>query len=240
MFTLVIPFHSDRDRLPKTINDVVLNATKYKIDEVLLCHNGGSLSESVKSELAPYCSGSVRLLSTADAGIGAGYKLGIENAKSHYCVLSASDLPFGFTDIGAFLKQQNVNHTLLFAVGSKAHKGSRVKQYGLIRKLASFCFWLLRCLFLGTQTPKDSQGSLIVQTALAQDLAQQCEYNNYFFSLEIITLAQLKKIKVIELPVRLENNTGASSVSLWRDSVQLLKDLWKFSRRVQKLMRSAR
>ncbi|HEX3110105.1 MAG TPA: hypothetical protein VHU41_13510 [Thermoanaerobaculia bacterium] len=170
----------------------------------------------------------MRLLHTDARGIGAGYRLGIEQANAEVCVLSASDLPFGFTDIDAFLAL-----TPRLAIGSKAHPDSVLAGWGVKRRAAGFAFYLLRRTLLGRGTPHDSQGTILIETALAKRLLPDVRSDDYFFSLEIVTLAIAQGVQAIELPVTLEANSGPSSVSLVNDSVQLAKKTWLLRKRLR-------
>lgn len=170
----------------------------------------------------------MRLLHTDARGIGAGYRLGIEHASADVCVLSASDLPFGFTDIDAFMAL-----TPRLAIGSKAHPGSVLTGWGAKRRAAGFAFYLLRRALLGRSTPHDSQGTIIIETVLAKQLLPSVAADDYFFSLEMVTLASENGIDPIEIPVTLESNTGNSSVHLLSDSWALAKKTWALRRRLQ-------
>lgn len=231
MISLILPFHSDFSRLQESLGLLAKKREQYKITEILLCHNGGALTEEQKNTIKSFMIPETKLLHTDDLGIGSGYKLGIENATQEVCILSASDLPFGFTDIESY---NRANPRPQLAIGSKAHKNSRIRGYGLKRKIASYGFWAMRALFLSSQTPKDSQGTILIETSLAKRLIKQSVYNNYFFSVELITLAQVIGIKPVEIPVVLENHEGESSVSVWRDGWSLAQNLMTFSKRVKK------
>lgn len=234
MISLILPFHSDVERLKTTLEILNESMQKYKISEVLLCHNGTPLTTEQKAKIELLLIPGSKLLHTDSAGIGAGYKLGIANATQSSCLLSASDLPFGFTDIESYNKLKSAAR---LAIGSKAHAQSKIAGYGLGRKIASFGFWALRSTFLSSKTPKDSQGTILIETELAKKLIKKSVYDNYFFSVELITLAQLEGIIPIEIPVVLENHDGESSVSIVRDSWSLAKNLIIFSRRIKRIRR---
>jgi hypothetical protein len=235
VWSLIIPFHSDFQRLPKTLDLLEINREQYKIREILICHNGPRLEPDAESRLvrrAITCGATY--LHTDVTGIGAGYALGIMNASQHYCLLSASDLPFGFTDLDSFYRHQRTHgETPQLAVGSKADVDSAVGGYHLKRRAASWAFWVLRIALLGRQTPRDSQGTILIASTLAKALVRDCHCNDYFFSVELITLAQRRGVKVVELPVQLAQQNGKSSVSVVRDGWQLVRQLVRFSRRLK-------
>ena len=234
MITLILPFHSDIGRLKATLDVLKEKMQSYNIKEILLCHNGKPLMDEQKSLIETYLIDGAKLLHTDAKGIGAGYKLGINNADQPLCVLSASDLPFGFTDIESLNKLASRPR---LAIGSKAHPKSRIAGYGIKRKVVSFGFWTLRAFLLSPKTPKDSQGTILIETALAKELIKKSIYDNYFFSVELITLAQLEGVTPVELPVDLENHEGESSVSVVADGWSLAKNLVSFSKRVKRMRR---
>ncbi len=192
-------------------------ARDHGIHEILFCHNGPN--PIPKLELPP----NARLLHTDAKGIGAGYRLGIVEARQRFVVLSASDLPFGFTDIDAFVKQEG----LRLAIGSKAHPQTEMPGYSLLRRTATYVFWLVRRMILGRHTPKDSQGTIIIETGLAKQMVGRVLADDYFFSLELLTRCIRAGVAPVELPVRYEGGEGASAVHLVRDTIAMVKKTWQ-------------
>jgi hypothetical protein len=235
LFSLVVPFHSDVEKLSGTLALLRESGTEHGIREILLCHNGSVLDPPTRSAIEARGWEGVRLLSTPDRGIGAGYKLGIGAAREEFVVLSASDLPFGFSDVEAFHAwSRQHGRPPDVAIGSKAHPLSKLASYGLQRRLASRAFWLLRALVLGRETPKDSQGTILVRTGIARSLLPELAFDNYLFSLELVTLAQRRGHRVVELPIEISHHEGgASSVSLLRDGTRMAIDLVQLSRRLR-------
>jgi len=237
VWSAIIPFHSDFQRLHRTMDLLDEKRAQYNIREILLCHNGQRLERDIESRLIrDAVRKGATYLHTDLKGIGAGYALGIRNASQHYCLLSASDLPFGFTDLDSFHRHQRTyGETPELAIGSKGRIDSVVERSFLKRRAASWAFWVLRVAFLGRQTPRDSQGTILIASALARDLVRDCLCGDYFFSVELITLAQRRGVKVIELPVQLARQNGVSSVSVVRDGWKLVCQLVRFSRRLRTL-----
>lgn len=220
MFTLVVPFHSDAARLSRVLA-AADEARVHGIEEILLCHNGPSAIPAL--QLPPHA----RLLHTEAKGIGAGYRLGIANAREPFVVLSASDLPFGFTDVDAFR-----GHRL--AIGSKAHPRTQLPGYSVLRRAATRVFWLVRRAILGKSTPKDSQGTILLETSLARRVVDRVEADDYFFSLELVTLCiRQEGVTPVELPVRYVPVDGASSVDLLRDTLAMVQKTWRLRRRLR-------
>lgn len=229
MYTLVVPFHNgDFEKLFSTIERLKREAPHHNVREIIFAHNGAPLNVADETRLKRAFFDGCELVHTDDKGIGAGYRIGIRRASQPYVILSASDLPFGWTDLAAF--EQNPSD---FAIGSKAHPQSSLKDLTFKRKVASSIFWLIRRVLLGANTPGDSQGSLIIKTSVAQAIEKESQYQNYLFSLEAICLFQKNGQIAKELPVVLENSLGESSVSVVRDGMQMVKDLWVLSRKIR-------
>jgi hypothetical protein len=205
------------------------------VREVLLCHNGRRLEPvaqlKVEALVAPADGArpEVRSLHTDDKGIGAGYKLGIREAREEFVILSADDLPFGWSDVAGFEAAGKPD----FAIGSKAHRGSKLLGVPPIRRAASRTFLALRRLLLGSGTPGDSQGSFIIRTSVAQTLLPALRYDHYLASLELATLYLRQGGRIVEVPIAVENNPHPSSVSVARDGWRMTKELVELRRRMK-------
>jgi dolichyl-phosphate beta-glucosyltransferase len=216
VFTLIVPFHADVDRLPRVLG-AASEARAHGINEILFCHNGPNAVPRL--ELPP----NARLLHTDAKGIGAGYRIGIAEARERFVVLSASDLPFGFSDVDAFVKHDG----LRVGIGSKAHPQTQMPGYSLLRKTATYVFWLVRRVILGRKTPRDSQGTIIIETALAREVVERVAADDYFFSLELLTRCIRVGVAPVELPVRYEGGDSASAVNLVRDTIAMVRKTWQ-------------
>jgi hypothetical protein len=235
VWTLILPCHRDHERLSSTLDQVESHRDAYSIRETLLCHNGPRLEPETEKRLIDLaCRKGARWLHTDAVGIGAGYRLGIGNAAEPYCLLSASDLPFGFSDLDSFRNYLGQNpEAPRMSIGSKGHRRSLLEGHFPVRRTAGWVYYLLRVLVLGSQTPRDSQGTILVATQLARELIPRCRYNDYLFSLEFVSLAQRHGIDVVELPVRFRRSGGISSVSVIRDGWSMAIRLGELSRRLK-------
>ncbi len=235
-YSLVLPFHSDLTSIVGTVARAVDEGSEHGIEEILLAHNGAPLSPEALStvrgleRLSSSKHPAVRLLDTSAKGIGAGYKLGIRHARGAFVILSADDLPFGWSDVAAFEQAGRP----AFAIGSKAHRRSTLVGIKLTRRISSWCFRSLRQLVLGRRTPGDSQGSLIVETGHAKRLEPELVYDDYLMSLELATLHLARGGEVIEVPVVYEQLPHASSVSVVRDGLRMGRELFALRARVRR------
>jgi hypothetical protein len=235
-YTLVLPFHSDLTSIGTTVRRAREEGPAHGVREVLLAHNGKPLSAEAQAKVdllvAPREGDrpEVRFLDTTAKGIGAGYKLGIREAREDFVILSADDLPFGWSDVVAFERAGRPD----FAIGSKAHPESQLAGVTKMRRVSSLTFLTLRRLLLGWGTPGDSQGSLIVRTSVAKRLLPELVYDHYLCSLELATLHLKRGGRVVEVPITVDHNPHASSVSVLGDGWRMTKELVELRRRMKR------
>ncbi|MBU6281617.1 hypothetical protein KGQ64_05195 [bacterium] len=228
----VVPFHADVARLHRTIEFLRAGRERHGIAEVLLCHNGPALPAEVQAGLTRTLDPSFERLLHVDApGVGAGYRLGIENAGAESIVLSASDLPFGFTDVEGWREEERrAGRRIPFAIGSKGHPRSRLRGRPLSRRVATLAFLWLRRAFLGRLTPLDSQGTFLGDTSLFSSLAREAPSDDWVFTLELATAwTRRTGERATEVPVTLVEEGHESSVSLASDGLRLLRGLARVS-----------
>jgi hypothetical protein len=238
-YSLVLPFHSDLTSIGTTVRRAREEGGPLGIREVLLCHNGRSLTVEAQAKIDALVAEregdrpAVRSLHTDAKGIGAGYKLGIAEASEEFTVLSADDLPFGWSDVSAFAEAGRPD----FAIGSKAHPASQLAGVTVMRRVSSLTFLTLRRLLLGWATPGDSQGSFIVRTSTAKGLLPDLVYDHYLCSLELATLHLKRGGRVVEVPIIVDHNPHQSSVSVVSDGWRMTKELVALRQRMKRLPR---
>lgn len=236
MYTLVLPFHSDLTSIGTTVRRAREEGPAHGVREVLLAHNGKPLSPEAQARVDALVAPregdkpEVRFLDTTAKGIGAGYKLGIREAREEFVILSADDLPFGWSDVISFERVGRPD----FAIGSKAHPESQLVGVTKVRRLSSLTFLTLRRLLLGWSTPGDSQGSFILRTSVAKSLLPDLVYDHYLCSLELATLHLRRGGDVVEVPIIVDHNPHQSSVSVVKDGWRMAKELVELRQRLKK------
>lgn len=217
----IIPFHKDIQRLTKTLNILRQARMVYPIKNIFFCHNGVIKNTDEFDAFKKNLHDNEFLYHTDVAGIGAGYKLGIEKSQSEYIVLSASDLPFSLSDLKQFLILKPYK---LMVIGSKAHAKSVISGRSYPRRATTQVFYLIRKLLFGPKTPGDSQGTIIIKRDLATKILDMKCSDSYLFSLEAITYAtQAFGIEVVEVPIIYEESGDVSAVRIVGDSLKMAK-----------------
>lgn len=223
---IVVPAHNSIDVLAETVSELRDWALNKKVfTRVIIVENGSrdntlELARELASKDYPEFF-SVHV-SQSSKGLGAAYLRGIQATTAPLVILSADDLPFGTTDLDAWLRTPR--HSL--AIGSKAHPDSKVER-GLTRAVSSAGFRFLRSMILHTKVG-DPQGTLLVDGEWIRCIAPFCQENGYLSSTEIVAFAEQIPISIIELPVTLtprqaEHQTRIAFADVWEMGVGLLR-----------------
>lgn len=222
MITLIIPFHSDFDRIRTTIEALIGGIERYPIDRVIFSYNGRKLLPESTKKLILTSHPKICLVQTEAVGIGAGYRNGIYHATSEYVLLSASDLPFGFTDLQNSLVSGKLcpgGQTVIFA--SKLHPLSQVSRTSPLRSLFTWGFYLYRLMLFGPGVPRDCQGTVLLPTAIAKEMMTKIPYDDYVFTFMLSALARWNGLEVVEVPVTfIENKEFQSSIRPFRTGLE--------------------
>lgn len=221
-FSLIVPFYADAFRLRESMPLMAEELAKGgALKEVLLCQNGR------REQAALELPAGFRHLHREAPGIGEGYASGIAAARSEWCLLSASDLPFGFGDWAA--AAPHLGEADLF-IGSKLHPDSKLAGYGRLRLAGSRVFYLWRRLCFGAGTPRDSQGTILVRTELARELCAATRSRDFSFAVEFVYRAQRAGRRIREVPVTLRRAAEDSSVSFVGDGQKMFRRVWDLAR----------
>ena len=107
------------------------------------------------------------------------------------------------------------------AIGSKRHVNSRVVA-PLERKFLSACFNYLARLLTGIRYSDTQSGLKAFRTSSLKKIMPLISVKRYAFDVEILTVASLLKMRVIEMPVRIQLTAGFRVKSILRMLVDLL------------------
>lgn len=230
MFSFIVPAYNEAAVLQDTVTRIAARLRCEPGCEILIVENGSTddtwaVAQRLAARLWPEIS--VRALRT-EKGLAEAYRAGARSASGRHVVFTAADLPFGFTDLDAFLDLPGDRPVL--AIGSKAHPDSVIER-SIDRRLMSLGFRVLRWAWLSS-TARDPQGSLIVEADLADRLVPQTEGPGFIFGTELAALARTEGVRAVELPVELVEERRSSTVRPLQDSWRMLCGLVALRRRL--------
>jgi glycosyltransferase involved in cell wall biosynthesis len=237
----VLPVHNEEKILAANVDRLTAYLVQFPGSEVYLVENGSSDGSwaaarelEARAEEAGYAV-PVRAFREERAGIGYAYHRGLTEAvarstqhTSTWAVLTATDLPFGLSDVEAALVPLARSTSRIF-MGSKAHRESKVTN-PLKRKAMTAIYRVARRAVVGMRVG-DSQGSVFLRLDLAVELLPRIESRGFFYSTELCYFAEQAGEAIVELPIVVEGEQRLSTVRPLRDGLAMAGQLVKLRRR---------
>jgi len=227
-FSYVIPVHNQVADLRRTVRLLVERLGHLPGSEIILVENGSSDGSGplCLALAATFDGGDVAVRVTTSAqGLGFAWRRGMAIAGGETLVLTAADLPFGFTDLDGYL---GMDPRPALVMGSKSHPESQVET-SMVRRALSGGFGLLRSGLVGVNV--DTQGTVLIRRALAQSLLSRLRSGDFLIGAEINCWAIREGITPVEIPV-VYTAGGRSTVSPLRDSTRMAMGLFVLRRRL--------
>lgn len=231
----VLPVHNEEAILASSVARAREALASRPSSELLLIENGSvDRSWEIAQGLVREGPVAVRAYREDAAGIGWAYHRGLEEAlarfgptKDRWAVLTAVDLPFGFTDLAAAEPRLDDGSRML--IGSKAHPRSQTPR-PVGRQVMTRLYRAARRAMLGMHVA-DSQGSVFLRLDFAAQLAALVQARNFFYSTELCFHAERAGERIEELPVVLEADRRGSTVRPWRHGPEMAVQLWSLRQR---------
>lgn len=150
----------------------------------------------------------------SEKGMGNALDAGILASTEDYVLLSADDLPFGFTDVASAIAEGWTEPVL---IGSKAHPHSEIGR-SRKREVISSGFRFARRTILFSRVG-DSQGTFLLNGAWARKIAPRLKETGFLFTTELVYAAELQKVAIVEVPVQLADHHGQKRTSIHKRDV---------------------
>ncbi|MBX3019843.1 MAG: glycosyltransferase [Bdellovibrionaceae bacterium] len=232
-FAFVIPVYNEEPRIAVLLEELLPFVRSRPGSLVVVSDNASSdgTVAQVRARMNPDNAHCLHLIEAPAKGQGVAYERGMAHIQSlgvsadTWVVLSAADLPFYFSDA---LGVETWGEGYDLVIGSKAHPRSRIAR-GPLRGILSRIFLWIRILLLNMRS-RDPQGCLFIR-ARHLGLRTRCEARNYFFATQLVYEIEREGLKVLEVPVILRPDDRPSKVRVVRDSLEILRQTWAFSRR---------
>lgn len=229
MISVIIPMYNEANVIPQTVmrlNDWF--ADRSEDFELLLVNDGSTDRTHTVCEFLP-----CRMISY-DPNRGKGYAMrqGASAAKGDILVFLDADLSYGTEIIGEALAAF-ADFDADIVVGSRRLVAHATEKYPFMRKAASETFRFLVHVISGLPYSDTQCGFKCYKSTAAKEIFPLCEIERFAIDIELLTLAKEKELKVIEIPAVIQTH-GQSSVNLYADSVQMLKDALALRKRRKK------
>lgn len=173
----------------------------------------------------------IRFLKVPEKGVGLALKTSWTTSKAD--IVGYMDLDLA-TDLKHFVQAFNALNSEGFDLvyGTRLHRKSRVIGRTLKREITSRVFNLLLKYYLGTHFSDGMCGFKWLKRSFAEPLIEGgATSNGWFFSTELLTVAEWKGLRICELPVQWTDDTSSSKVHIGRLAKQYLKAMARLKKR---------
>ena len=194
--------------------------------QVIIVENGSKddtweVMSSIDPSLMPFALVRTR----SEKGLGNAIREGLTHVATDYVLITADDLPFGFSDIEGYLESGMSSD---IAIGSKAHPDTDGER-SVPRKIMSAIFRIIRRAVLGLNFG-DTQGSVLGRADSICQLSLETNQENYLISTELIVLAARRNMSIVELPVSFRMAIRKSNINVLKDSTKMVQGLFDLRR----------
>lgn len=155
-----------------------------------------------------------------DRNMGKGFaiKTGFWECKGKFVIFIDSDFEINFDIVSRYIEALSYADV---AIGSKWHKDSIV-DISLMRKFLSRSFNILVRLLTGLNISDTQCGTKAVRREALVDVFRRLSIKRYAFDVELLVLAKLYGLKVVELPVKVSLKSSFKFREIWRMFLDLL------------------
>lgn len=173
----------------------------------------------------------IRLVRVPEKGVGLALKTSWNRSRAD--IVGYMDLDLA-TDLAHFIQAYHALATEGFDLvyGTRLHRKSRVIGRTLKREITSRVFNRMLKAYLGTQFSDGMCGFKWVKREWVAPLIEGGAVSNgWFFSTELLAVAEWKGLRICELPVRWTDDTSGSKVNIPRLAGQYLKAMRTLKKR---------
>jgi len=233
MISVVIPMYNEENKIENTIKELMnyltVNYNKFEI----IMSNDGSTDRSVEivNEIAAK-NKYVRLVGhETNMGKGSAVREGVLRAEGDIIFFTDCDLAYGTSVFTRAIEVMNKEGSDI-VIGSRNLDPLGYGNYTKFRKFVSQTYLEFVSRVCGFRYTDSQCGFKGFKRAAAMSIFSECQVNSFAFDLEALIIADRKRIRVSELPVKIVNHDESDSkVHVIRDTIQMLKDVKEIKKR---------
>lgn len=224
--SLVLPAYNEGDKIQKVIETVDKIVRKIGLRYELIVIDDGS-SDDTRKNLMNYArnnSGHIKII-CYNRNMGKGYavKTGFAHAKGEMVIILDADLDINPGQINHYIKALKFGDIV---VASKRHPRSKVDA-AVIRRLLSYGFNILVKILTGLQISDTQTGLKAIRRSAFIGVFPRLTVKRYAFDVELLLLAKLLGLRVIELPVNVRLRSHFSFRDIWKMLLDLIGIMYR-------------
>ncbi len=220
--SIVMPAFNEEKMINSSIRNTCDTLSSEHIDYDLIVVNDGSTDSTFRSALkeATNYNGRVKILGYDYPNKGKGYalKYGATFATGDYVIFIDSDSEISPHNLNKYIdKLQNAD----LVIASKRHPQSKVDE-PISRMLLSLCFQILVRLLTGVRVSDTQAGLKGFRVESLRRILPLLSVKKYAFDVEVLLVAQLLGMKIVELPVTIHLDATFGVRHMVRMAIDLL------------------
>ncbi|MFQ6127108.1 MAG: glycosyltransferase [Candidatus Heimdallarchaeota archaeon] len=222
-----MPAYNEGHAIEETIDRVNRAARQAGLEYELIVVDDGSVDETRRKAVGKLITivtqannnSHVKIIGYGkNMGKGHAVKTGFAYATGDAVIFVDSDLDVDPEQVTRYVKALDYGDVV---IGSKWHPQSSV-QIPLIRKLLSHGFNVLVRLLTGLRLRDTQTGIKAIRRSALEGVFSRLAVKRYAFDVELLMMAKLCGLKIVELPVNLRMRSSFDLKEVWRIFVDLL------------------
>lgn len=224
--SLVVPAYNEAARLPQTVAAVLaaMDAWRFRAELVLVDDGSRDQTARLIAELAEADPRVVAVSYPDNRGKGGAVMAGVAASRGRRVVFFDADLSYPLSAVSEAMVRLEAA-PLCIGARDLVEGGGRA-EYSFTRKLTSFAFNAFVGLFLRLGVKDTQCGFKGFHGDVARALFPHLTIRGFGFDVELLFLARRWGLAIDRMPIRMVDRAG-SSVSVWRHSLQMARDVLK-------------
>ena len=224
--SVVIPMHNSETVIHNTVGQWVERLDGQSAELILVENGSTDNTWIIAQDIARAQHNISRVVLQSEKGMGNALRAGIARSSGVRVLLSADDLPFGFSDLDS---AENLGRHPDVVIGSKAHQDSVVER-GILRSAFTNGYKMARRVILGSKVG-DTQGTFFVDGEWLRSINHLLDEPGFLFTTQLVVYAESHGKELVEVPVALSDDHAPKTSTVgWRDVVSMGSGLVRLRR----------
>jgi len=199
LVSVILPAYNERGRIGETLTRLSDVLGEMGVSYEIIVVDDGSV-DGTGEVVQRFGDGSVKLVSYGrNEGKGYALRRGFMESSGRYVVFMDSDMDVDPGQVKLYVRA--LEHADV-VIGSKWHPKSRVET-SFLRKFLSRSFYALARLLVGIRVSDTQVGLKAFRREALEKIVRVQLVKRYAFDVELLALASLLKLRIVELPVNL-------------------------------------
>lgn len=218
--SFVIPAYNEENSIEDTLGTLDKVVKGKKLPYEIIVVNDGSRDKTLpKAVNYARRNGHVKVVSyNPNEGKGYAIKEGFMQTNGEIVVFADSDMEIDLRTVSSYVEALQHGDIV---IASKWHPKSKVKM-PIIRRILSHGFNVLVRLLTGAKLKDTQAGLKAIKRNAFKDVFPKLAVKRYAFDVELLTVAHLRGLRVVERPVNLNMEALFSFRDIWRMFLDLL------------------